>query len=424
MPSCNMAQRSCEMGENKYGQQNGANNVYFCKQLIEWGIAPPPVGQRHREEPRFIAAETRRQIATERLQEKQHIKASVDSTGKPLLPDGDVHRKRRWTMLKTPRKPRSEEQKERNSQRLVQGKVIASLCPLRQIDHPPTEPEHEQNHKRHEPVHDYRGNSVSWLRHFVGKLDQQAENQTITRPDGDRGFASSIGVSYSMAEPSRTTSVATARHISPEGSDGHIREKMRSDLQYPSSPRSRCAARFVAVAWLSLSLLAATKVRAEYEIEVNKTTHMLVVKADQEILETFKVSVGRGGPGDKLKVGDKKTPVGTYRVTGLNASSRFDTFIRLNYPNVKDAFYGLRNGVISRTEFDHIVAALDEGRTPPQDTDLGGAIGIHGIGEETPEKLRIHENLDWTEGCIALTNSEVRQLKPYLALGTRVVIRE
>ncbi len=84
----------------------------------------------------------------------------------------------------------------------------------------------------------------------------------------------------------------------------------------------------------------------------------------------------------------------------------------------------LSNGVISRAEFDHIVAALDEGRTPPQDTDLGGAIGIHGIGEETPEKLRIHENLDWTEGCIALTNSEVRQLKPYLALGTRVVIRE
>jgi L,D-transpeptidase catalytic domain len=61
---------------------------------------------------------------------------------------------------------------------------------------------------------------------------------------------------------------------------------------------------------------------------------------------------------------------------------------------------------------------------PPQDTRLGGSIGIHGIGEETVEKVQIHESLDWTRGCIALRNADLHALRPYLDIGTRVVIRE
>ncbi|MEQ8662153.1 MAG: L,D-transpeptidase family protein, partial [Gammaproteobacteria bacterium] len=157
---------------------------------------------------------------------------------------------------------------------------------------------------------------------------------------------------------------------------------------------------------LGLALLpgSAGAVSAGFEIEINKTARLLIVRAGQEVLRTFQVAVGRGGRGDKIMRGDRKTPIGTYRVVGYNDRSRFDTFVRLNYPNVKDAYYGLRNAVISRAEFDDIVSALREGRTPPQDTALGGAIGIHGIGEETPEKVHIHDNLDWTEGCIALRN--------------------
>ena len=55
---------------------------------------------------------------------------------------------------------------------------------------------------------------------------------------------------------------------------------------------------------------------------------------------------------------------------------------------------------------------------------LGGAIGIHGLGPETPEKIHIHDNLDWTEGCIALRNDEVHELRKFLSIGTRVVIHE
>jgi len=169
---------------------------------------------------------------------------------------------------------------------------------------------------------------------------------------------------------------------------------------------------------------SATGAPFDYEIEIDKTARLLVVRAGEEILRTFRVSIGRGGNGDKAKQGDKKTPIGTYRVVGFNESSKFDTFVRLNYPNVKDAYYGLRNDVISRPEFDRIVSALRAGSLPPQNTALGGAIGIHGIGEETPDKVLIHDNLDWTEGCIALRNAEIHELRPFLGVGTRVVIRE
>ena len=182
------------------------------------------------------------------------------------------------------------------------------------------------------------------------------------------------------------------------------------------------ARRSLLAAVLALGVLPAAAF--DYEIEIDKTARLLLVRTGEQVLRTFPIAVGRGGTGDKAKRGDRKTPVGTYRVMGFNDSSKFDTFVRLNYPNIKDAYYGLRNAVISRPEFDRIVAALRAGDLPPQNTALGGAIGIHGIGEETPDKVLIHDNLDWTEGCIALRNAQVHELKSFLGVGTRVVIRE
>lgn len=159
-------------------------------------------------------------------------------------------------------------------------------------------------------------------------------------------------------------------------------------------------------------------------IEVVKSERVLRIKFQDEIYREFPVAVGRGGPGDKQLTGDNRTPVGIYRVVGFNDSSRFHLFIRLNYPNVKDAFYGLKNKKITRDEFDRIINALRIGELPPQNTALGGAIGIHGIGEENDKTLRIHSKIDWTEGCIALTNAEVAEVRAYVAIGTEVVIKE
>ncbi|MGH8508127.1 MAG: L,D-transpeptidase family protein [Gammaproteobacteria bacterium] len=162
----------------------------------------------------------------------------------------------------------------------------------------------------------------------------------------------------------------------------------------------------------------------DYELEIIKSERMLLLKRGAKIEKVFRMASGRGGPGDKRYRGDHRTPVGTYRVVKIKRSSRFHTFLQLNYPNVKDAFHGLRGRTISEYDFDRIVSAQKYHEIPPQNTALGGAIGIHGIGAVTPRKFDIHQNVNWTEGCIALTNEQIDTLRKFVEVGTKVVIAE
>lgn len=162
----------------------------------------------------------------------------------------------------------------------------------------------------------------------------------------------------------------------------------------------------------------------DYAIEIDKSDRVLVVRHGTRVERRFQIATGKGGLGDKRIRGDNKTPLGTYRITDFNEGSSFELFMRLNYPNLKDAFFGLKNHLITRGEFDRIVDALRTDQRPPQNTPLGGAIGIHGLGEESAERLKVHQVLDWTQGCIALNNRDVNELRHYVRVGTKVVIRE
>ena len=158
-------------------------------------------------------------------------------------------------------------------------------------------------------------------------------------------------------------------------------------------------------------------------IEVLKSEQVLRLRHGENVFREFPIAFGRGDRGPKERLGDKKTPEGIYRIVGMNESDRFHLFLRLNYPNVKDAFYGLKNKIISQQQFDAIISALKRGRLPPQNTPLGGAIGIHGVGAENGKTLKIHANMNWTEGCIAVTNAEIRELSQLIQIGTEVVIK-
>ncbi len=193
--------------------------------------------------------------------------------------------------------------------------------------------------------------------------------------------------------------------------------------QIGSITRTICLALIMAGAAIQ-EVWAASSGHHDYELEIIKSERMLLVKRGAKIEKVFRMASGRGGPGDKHYRGDHRTPVGTYRVVKIKHSSRFYTFLQLNYPNVKDAFYGLRGRMISEYDFDRIVSAQKYHEIPPQNTALGGAIGIHGIGAVTQQKWDIHQNVDWTEGCIALTNEQIDTLQEYVGVGTKVVITE
>lgn len=163
---------------------------------------------------------------------------------------------------------------------------------------------------------------------------------------------------------------------------------------------------------------------ARFELLIDKSDRSLVVRDRQREVRRYRIALGRGGAGDKTREGDRRTPVGTYRIVDFNEESRFHLFMQINYPNVKDAFFGYKRGTIDRHAFDRIVSALKAQEVPPQDTPLGSAIGIHGLGWVDEEKLKTHELMNWTAGCIALTNEEVEDLRRFVDIGTKVVIQE
>lgn len=171
-------------------------------------------------------------------------------------------------------------------------------------------------------------------------------------------------------------------------------------------------------------LTLSTNVYASDDIElvVVRSKHELVVKQNGNTLRTFKVAFGSGGRKAKQQVGDHTTPKGQYYISRMRDSDRFHLFFQLNYPNLDDAKRGLKNHLISRAEYKAILNAHIAGRLPPQNTKLGGAIGIHGIGVETKDKLDIHQVADWTQGCIAMRNDEVEELSRYIDVGTPINI--
>lgn len=132
------------------------------------------------------------------------------------------------------------------------------------------------------------------------------------------------------------------------------------------------------------------------------------------------IAVGAAGVKEKQRVGDDVTPRGTYTVGWFQPHSKFIHFIGITYPSRADAERGYREGTINRYTYERIIAALDRGELPPQDTVLGGLIGIHGVGRGS---LSVHRIANWTAGCIAVDNSQIRQLFKLLKRGMKVEIR-
>jgi len=155
-------------------------------------------------------------------------------------------------------------------------------------------------------------------------------------------------------------------------------------------------------------------------VDTKKDT-LVVMKGNQQLKTFPHVALGSSGVGVKYRRGDNKTPVGVFRVGWINERSRFKTFIGLDYPNIDYAQRALREHRIDALTYERIRSAWVNGYTPPQDTPLGGQIGIHGVGHGDPEIHRA--GINWTSGCVALDNQQIAALRPWVKIGMRVEIR-
>lgn len=151
---------------------------------------------------------------------------------------------------------------------------------------------------------------------------------------------------------------------------------------------------------------------SEMRIVVRKSKRKLELLRGSHIVSEYDIALGRVPEGDKAVEGDGKTPEGEYYIFGKNPESKYHLGLGISYPSIEDAERGLLDGLLSEDERDLISAAIEAGKMPPQKTRLGGAIYIHGGGN----------NSDWTEGCVALNDSEMDELYRSVIPGTAVTI--
>jgi murein L,D-transpeptidase YafK len=148
-------------------------------------------------------------------------------------------------------------------------------------------------------------------------------------------------------------------------------------------------------------------------IVVMKNKRRLELYSDGAMVRAYKVGLGLNPIPDKVSQGDRATPEGDFYVFTKHDKSAFYLSLGISYPNIEDAERGLRDGLISRAQHDVIVKAIKRKATPPQHTALGGDIYIHGNGASS----------DWTWGCVALENEDIREMFDAVTVGTPVTIK-
>lgn len=149
-------------------------------------------------------------------------------------------------------------------------------------------------------------------------------------------------------------------------------------------------------------------------IVINKERRRLNLYSGMRLIKSYPISLGFDPENDKEKEGDGRTPEGIFYVCSKNPASSFFLSLGISYPNIEDAERGLREGIITKAQYNKIVHAMKREARPPWFTGLGGAIFIHGGGVDW----------DWTAGCIAMENRHIRELFRAVSVGTPVIIEK
>ncbi len=136
------------------------------------------------------------------------------------------------------------------------------------------------------------------------------------------------------------------------------------------------------------------------KVVVIKSERLLVLLKNGEIIKSYKVALGRSPEGRKERQGDARTPEGLYSLDRRNGNSRFHRALHISYPNADDIRYAKSHGV-----------------SPGRD------IMIHGLPKSFEDVGEWHRIVDWTKGCIAVTNSEIDEIWKLVPDGTPIEIK-
>jgi hypothetical protein len=149
------------------------------------------------------------------------------------------------------------------------------------------------------------------------------------------------------------------------------------------------------------------------EIFVYKEKRRLYVIHANALVRDYPIGLGFQPRGDKEKDGDGRTPEGDFLICVKDGSSRFQKSLGLNYPDKKHGERAFFAGVITPSEFKDIALSFENRSVPPWNTRIGGKVFIHAGGAHK----------DWTDGSVALYDSDMEELFQIATVGTPVIVR-
>ena len=136
------------------------------------------------------------------------------------------------------------------------------------------------------------------------------------------------------------------------------------------------------------------------KVLVEKAQRRLHLISRGETVKSYRISLGKQPLGAKAREGDLRTPEGFYWIDWRRKSEKYNLSMHISYPNARDQAVAKAAGVKP-----------------------GSMIMIHGtpLDEEYPEWF--FHTLDWTEGCIAMKNADMREVWAQVKDGTLIEIR-
>jgi len=163
------------------------------------------------------------------------------------------------------------------------------------------------------------------------------------------------------------------------------------------------AAVIAVVVWVWVALAG-----AQHGATLEKADSILILKKDHvmelltwgKVIRSYKVALGSGGLAAKEREGDGRTPEGQYTIDNKTEKSAFHKALHIAYPNAEDRQRAAGMGV-----------------------NPGGAIMIHGLKNGLGWIGAAHRMMDWTAGCVAVTDEEIDEIWKLVGVGTPVEIR-
>ena len=151
---------------------------------------------------------------------------------------------------------------------------------------------------------------------------------------------------------------------------------------------------------------AASTVENPYYIIIDKSDYELKVFDEEGWYATYPIVFGSKDLGDKMREGDKKTPDGQFKVILKKIHPKWSYELLLDYPteeSVQRFNSRKQRGIL------------------PKNAKIGSGIAIHATRPE--EEWTVDNFYNWTDGCISVKYTEMKDLFSYIPVGTPVTIK-